>query len=45
MQWLEEFYTWKQFGMRDAYGMPAKTVDAFFVLEKELVEETNNAQK
>jgi len=41
---LEEFYAWKLFGNVDPKLLPARTVDAFFVLEKELVEERANGE-
>jgi hypothetical protein len=41
---LEEFYAWKLFGNADPKLLPARTVDAFFVLEKELVEERANGE-
>jgi hypothetical protein len=39
---LEQFYAWKLFGNTDPKLLPARTVDAFFVLEKELAEERAN---
>ena len=41
---LEEFYAWKLFGNADPKLLPARTVDAFCVLEKELVEERANGE-
>lgn len=41
---LEQFYAWKLFGNKDPQLLPARTVDAFFVLEKELVEERANGE-
>jgi hypothetical protein len=41
---LEQFYAWKLFGNSDPKLLPARTVDAFFVLEKELVEEGANGE-
>jgi hypothetical protein len=41
---MEEFQAWKLFGCRDVAQMPAKTVEAFSVLERELVEEKANGQ-
>jgi hypothetical protein len=39
---LEQFYAWKLFGYTDPNLLPARTVDAFCVLEKELAEERAN---
>jgi len=33
---LEEFHAWKLLGAGDMYNLPARTVDAIFVLEREL---------
>lgn len=41
---LEQFYAWKLFGNEDPKLLPARTVDAFVVLEKELVEERANGE-
>ena len=41
---LEEFHVWKLFGLGDFYRIPARVVDAIFVLENELRAEINNAQ-
>lgn len=41
---LEHFYAWKLFGNEDPKLLPARTVDAFFVLEKELAEERANGE-
>ena len=41
---LEQFYAWKLFGNTDPNTLPARTVDAFFVLEKELMEERANGE-
>jgi hypothetical protein len=42
--WLEEFQAWKMFGAVDPRSLPARTVEAFFVLENELRKEAENAQ-
>jgi hypothetical protein len=42
--WMEEFQAWKLFGCSDVARMPARTVEAFSVLERELVEEKANGQ-
>jgi hypothetical protein len=39
---VEEFFTWKLFGTLNPYELQAKTVDAFCVLEKELIHERNH---
>lgn len=41
---LEQFYAWKLFGNTDPQELPARTVDAFVVLEKELMEERANGE-
>jgi len=41
---LEEFHAWKLFGTTDVYRLPARTVEAFGVLENELRSERNDAQ-
>jgi hypothetical protein len=43
--WLEEYYAWKFFGQRDFHRMPARTVEAFCVLEAELAEERANGEQ
>lgn len=42
---LEEFYSWKLLGSRDYRDMPARLVEAIFVLENELTVERNSAQE
>jgi hypothetical protein len=42
LAFLEQFYAWKLFGHTDPNLLPARTVDAFCVLEKELAEERAN---
>jgi len=39
---LEEFHAWKVFGMKDFYELPARTVEAIFILENELRAERND---
>jgi hypothetical protein len=41
---LEQFHAWKLFGNEDSERLPARTVDAFFVLERELIEERANGE-
>jgi hypothetical protein len=41
---MEEFQAWKLFGGVDPYSLPARTVEAFFVLENELRAEVVSAQ-
>ena len=41
---LEEFHAWKLFGAADVYRLPARTVEAIFVLENELRMERNDGQ-
>jgi hypothetical protein len=40
---LEEFHAWKLFGACDYYRMPARLVEAIFVLENELRSENSDA--
>ena len=42
---LDEFQTWKVFGVKDHNLLPAKLVDALFILESELKTEMRNAQE
>jgi hypothetical protein len=42
---LEEFHAWKLIGATDMYGLPARLVEAIFVLENELRSETNDAAR
>ncbi len=44
MALLEQFHAWKLFGNTEPKLLPARTVDAFFVLEKELMEERANGE-
>lgn len=45
LQLVEEFLIWKLSGNVSLYDLPAKTVDAFIVLENEWQEERSNAQR
>lgn len=42
---LDEFHAWKLFGVLDHNVLPAKLVDALFILEGELKTEMRNAQE
>jgi len=42
---LEEFHAWKLIGASDVYGLPARVVEAIFVLENEVRSEKHNASK
>ena len=42
---LEEFYAWKLCGAGNVYELPARLVEAIFVLENELRAETSDGQK
>jgi hypothetical protein len=42
---LDEFHAWKLFGAGNVYDLPARLVEAIFVLENELRTERNDAQK
>lgn len=39
---IQEFEAWKLFGCNDVFSLPARTVEAFYVLEKELRAEMNS---
>jgi hypothetical protein len=41
---LEEFHAWKLLGAGNVYELPARLVEAIFVLENELRAENNNGQ-
>jgi hypothetical protein len=41
---IEEFHVWKLFGASDVYRLPARLVEAIFVLENELRSEGNDAE-
>jgi hypothetical protein len=42
---LEEFHAWKLVGAGSVYDLPARLVEAIFVLENELRTESNNGRK
>lgn len=42
---LEEFYSWKLLGGAEFSALPARTIDAIFLLEKELAKEKGNAEQ
>ena len=42
---LEEYYVWKLLGRSDCYDLPARLVEAIFVLENEVREERNHAEE
>jgi hypothetical protein len=42
---LEEFHAWKLCGAESVYELPARLVEAMFVLENELRAENNDGQK
>jgi len=42
---LEEFHAWKLFGARSVDELPARLVEAIFLLENELRTESNNGEK
>jgi len=44
MALLEEFHAWKLFGTAEWRELPARLVEAFFVLENEQRSERNDAQ-
>jgi hypothetical protein len=42
---LEEFHAWKLIGAGDVYRLPARTVEAIFILENEVRSEKHNASR
>ena len=42
---LEEFHAWKLFGAQNVFDLPARLVEAIFVLENELRTESTDGQK
>jgi adenosine deaminase len=40
---LEEFHAWKLVGVSDVYQLPARVVEAIFILENELRSEKHDA--
>ena len=42
---LEEFHAWKLVGAGNVYELPARLVEAIFILENELRAEINDGQK
>lgn len=44
LRWLEEFSAWKAGGQVNLLRLPARTAEAFFVLEQELRAELNHAR-
>jgi hypothetical protein len=42
---LEEFHVWKLLGAASFYDLPARLVQAIFILENELRAESNDGQK
>lgn len=42
---LEEFHAWKLLGAGSVYELPARLVEAIFVLENELRTENNDGRK
>ena len=42
---LEEFHVWKLLGVGSVCDLPARLVEAIFVLENELRAESNDGQK
>jgi hypothetical protein len=42
---LEEFHAWKLLGAGNVFDLPARLVEAIFILENELRAESNDGQK
>ncbi len=42
---LEEFHAWKLLGAASVYELPARLVEAIFIVENELRAEKNDGQK
>jgi hypothetical protein len=45
LAWLEEYCTWKLLGRADIRSLPARQVEAFWVLENELMEESQHERQ
>jgi hypothetical protein len=45
LSWLEEYAVWKLAGGMTLRSLPARTVDAFVVLENELRKEIRDAER
>ena len=45
VRWIEEFSVWKAGGVRDLIRLPARTAEAFFVLEQEWRAEVKNGRE
>ena len=45
LAWIEEYQTGRAFGFSDVSGLPARTVDAFCVLELELAREKEHGEE
>jgi len=43
--WIQEFHAWKLIGGVDAFALPARTVEAFCILENELRAEMKSEQQ
>ena len=43
--WLDEFLAWKTFGGKEIHSLPARTVDAFCILEREWTAERLHANE
>ena len=43
--WIEEYVAWKVLGGLELHQLPARTVEAFCILENEAAKETNNGER
>jgi hypothetical protein len=44
LSWLEQYCTWKLLGRTDIRSLPARAVEAFWILENELLEERDHVR-
>ena len=45
LAWIEEYVAWKVLGGLELHRLPARTVEAFCILENEALREANNGER
>ncbi|MCP5112754.1 MAG: hypothetical protein GY953_18160 [bacterium] len=45
LAWIEEYVAWKVLGGVELHRLPARTVEAFCLLENEAAKEANNGER
>jgi len=45
LAWIEQYVAWKTVGGADWTRLPARTVEAFCVLDRETAKETRNGER